>query len=81
MTTYVYEEIRWPSGVRKLKCRNCGRRFTRSRTFTQTINPFNKNAAGQPKTRQEIYAELKAEANAWQPDDLCTTCATEARHA
>jgi hypothetical protein len=79
MTTYVFDEIRWPSGRRTLKCRNCGRRFTRSRTFTQTVNPWNKNADGEIKTRHEIYAELKAEANAWQPDNLCTTCTTEAR--
>jgi hypothetical protein len=75
MPTYTFEEIRWSSGRRNLKCRTCGKRFTRSRTFTQTINPFNRNADGQVKTRSEIYTELRAEAEAWQPDDLCTGCA------
>lgn len=75
MTTYTFDEIRWPSGVRKLKCRTCGKRFTRSRTFTQTVNPYNKNADGQVKTRGEIYKELRDEAAAWQPDNLCTGCA------
>lgn len=82
MTTYIFEEVKWPSGTRRLKCRSCGKRFTRSRTFTQTINPFNKNGTtGKPKARTEILRELKAEAAAWQPDDSCTTCKAEARDA
>jgi hypothetical protein len=73
MTTYRFREVK-RSAQRRLKCRSCGKRFSRSRTFTQTINPFNKNADGDPKTYAEIWKELGIEAEVWQPADLCTNC-------
>lgn len=78
MTTYQFQEVKWPE-TRSLKCRECGKRFRRSMTFTQTINPFNKNAVGQLKTYAEILAELKVEGAAWSPADLCTVHAAGAR--
>lgn len=42
-----------------------GKRRQQSREFYQTLNPFNKNAQGNPKTRKEILAELIAERDAW----------------
>lgn len=53
---------------KKFLCRVCGRPGFRSRTFWQTINPLNKNAAGQPKTYDEIWQELQCAAIAWRPD-------------
>jgi hypothetical protein len=70
--TVTYEQVKWPV-TKKVTCAACGRgrKLTRSTTFTQTINPFNKvkegPRAGQVKTRTEILRELQAEANAWQP--------------
>lgn len=46
----------------------CGKRLTRSYTFEQTLNPFNKNDRGFPKTSAEIMTELKAEAEVWQQE-------------
>ena len=63
---------------RRLKCRACGKRFSRSRTFTQTLNPYNRRPDGAPKSAAEIYASLREQADAWQPDDLCTKCADAA---
>lgn len=42
-----------------------GKRRQKTRKFYQTINPFNKNAAGLPKSRVEIRAEILAERDAW----------------
>jgi hypothetical protein len=39
----------------------CGKRFQRSVRVEQTINPWNLNADGIPKTFAEIWAELGAE--------------------
>ena len=72
-TTYRFEEVRRQVSKR-LSCRACGKRFARSKTFTQTINPFNKNAAGQVKTFPEIWKELGETCDAWQPPDLCGKC-------
>jgi len=74
MTTYRYAEVAWPTSKR-LQCPDCGKKLRRQTTFSQTLNPFNRNAEGQPKTRQEILAELRAEAAEWeQTPEQCTPC-------
>lgn len=42
-----------------------GKRHQETKMFMQTLNPFNKNATGQVKTRQEIESELLAERETW----------------
>jgi hypothetical protein len=49
-------------------CPRCGKPTTRSMKFTHTVNPFNKNSEGFIKTREEVRADTKAEAEAWEPD-------------
>ena len=49
-------------------CPVCGRRVTKSQTFEQTVNPFNRNEDGSVKTREQVRADVHAEAEAWQPD-------------
>jgi len=51
-------------GTKSGKC-ICGKRITRSKTFEQTINPFNKNAKGEVKTYAEILTELQQERSVW----------------
>lgn len=65
-----FEEVKRPAR-KQLKCRVCGVRFRRMRTFTQTVNP------GNVKTPGEIWRELGERAEAWQPDDICTRCGEE----
>ena len=67
MPTYRFEEV--PRQFTKsVPCTVCGRKVRRQRTFSQTINPFNKNAAGQVKTFGEIYTELAEKGEAWQAE-------------
>ena len=42
-----------------------GRKRQETRTFMQTLNPFNKNIAGQVKSRAEIQDELLKERRDW----------------
>jgi hypothetical protein len=65
-----------PMTVRKsVKCSSCGKRLQRQRTFEQTLNPWNKNAAGEPKTVQEILQEHRANAGEWkQQPETCQQC-------
>ena len=42
-----------------------GKRRAKTQKFYQTINPFNKNAAGEMKTKDEILAEITAQRDAW----------------
>lgn len=76
MTTYRFEEIK-QQARKRVPCDECGKKVSRQRTFSQTLNPFNKNADGEPKSPQEIDEELAAEAQAWQAKqdgELCTPC-------
>lgn len=47
-------------------CTVCGKKCSLSKTFYQTINPFNKNSDGQVKTSREISDELDNEVKAWK---------------
>ena len=42
-----------------------GRKRQETKTFMQTVNPYNLNAAGLVKTRGEIEGELLAERKEW----------------
>lgn len=64
MTRIVFAEVSLKA-VFQWKDRPTGRTRQRTRKFSQTINPWNKNAAGQPKSREEIWAELKSERDLW----------------
>jgi predicted RNA-binding Zn-ribbon protein involved in translation (DUF1610 family) len=63
----TYTPVKW-SATKQFVCVVCGKVGRRSKTFRQTLNPYNKNAAGQPKTTAEIRAELQVEAQRWRPD-------------
>lgn len=64
------------------RCYICGKRTTRSKTFMQTVNPWNVVAGSdglpRPKTVPEIYQELNRHADAWCAEDLtCVACDRE----
>ena len=42
-----------------------GKPRQQTRTFMQTINPFNKNSDGSIKTREDIMREILAERKEW----------------
>lgn len=42
-----------------------GRKRQETRKFWQTLSSFNKNAAGMPKSRDEIMAEICKERDQW----------------
>lgn len=72
--TVHFEEVKYQAS-KSLPCPSCGKKVRRSRTFMQTISPFNKNADGQPKTREQIHVELHERAQEWQQEAvLCTPC-------
>lgn len=52
-------------------CAGCGKSAERTEKFFQTINPYNRNAAGIPKSSKEIMDELKQEAVVWRQKPVC----------
>lgn len=71
----TFEEIKYPTSKR-YRCTECGKRKGKATTFCQTLNPFNKNAAGEVKNRREILGELAAEAKVWRAVEVgtCNPC-------
>jgi hypothetical protein len=79
MTTYRFDEV-FRTAKRRVPCTGgCGKKLNRQQTFIQTINPFNKNAQGQPKTSGEIWQELGVECDEWRPVAACHGCRDEVR--
>ena len=52
-------------------CPVCGKRAVRKKTFWQSVNPWNQNGNGFPKTKDEIYDEIKKEALEWRKEPVC----------
>lgn len=75
MVVTRFREVKLTRKVRVACAGGCGKKLARQQTFWQTLNPFNTNVAGQPKTAFEIGAELKDKADAWQPVATCPACA------
>lgn len=58
----VFDEVRIKA---KRAWKENGKKRQETKFFSQTINPFNKNAQGLMKTRDEIMAELYTEKAEW----------------
>lgn len=52
-------------GKKRFRC-SCGKRVARQRRFWQTLNPYNLNEKGNPKTHGQIMAECRAALVKWQ---------------
>lgn len=79
MTIYKFHAVKHTTSKR-IPCAGCGKKLVRQQTFSQTVNPFNKNVEGYPKTTQEIYTELRADAAEWKQDTAdvwCKSCLAE----
>lgn len=59
MPTYRFQSVTLQAARKK-----DGKR--QQKTFSQTLNPFNKAADGTPKTREQILVELREEADRWK---------------
>lgn len=74
MTRYVFREIKL-TGTKSIRCEGCGKKLNRQKKFYQTLNPFNRNKEGVPKTEDEIRTELLADIAEWQKvPDYCRAC-------
>ena len=81
MTTYIYEQVT-QQVTKNLPCPSCGKKVRRSNTISNTVNPFNKNADGEIRTRAEVRACVVALAQKWQTEPvICTACKQAADHA
>jgi hypothetical protein len=56
-------------------CPVCNKRSRKTRTFENTVNPFNRNEIGAPKSYQEVEADVTSLAVNWVPDFTHAKCA------
>lgn len=84
MYTDAYGEVK-RQFARNNPCPDCGKKVRRQRTFSQTINPWNKTGEGADrhvKTRDEIWDELAASGAKWQAEpETCSKCEASAEAA
>lgn len=59
MATYTFQEVK----VKATRFSETGKR--QQKTFTATVNPWNKNADGSAKSEQQVRDDLRTEAAAW----------------
>jgi len=71
--TVQFEEIR-ERRSRTGECSVCGKRVTRTQTFTATLSPFNLGPTGKPATYTEALHKLIGQADKWVPDFRHETC-------
>lgn len=78
MTRYVFDKLQL-SFSKTVHCTDCGRRFARRTTFSQTLNPWNLNDRGEPASRSEILDKIRAKGAEWQKQpERCTACLRKA---
>lgn len=65
--TIKYPECK-ATARRKGACPGCGKTTTRSRTFINTVSPFNRHPDGRPRTAREVQQRVDALARDWAPD-------------
>lgn len=67
--TYYYDRIE-ARGFKGGRCAVCGKNAERSRTFGQTLNPFNRDDTGAPKTAEQINREVIRQVRAWEAEPV-----------
>lgn len=65
MTRYTYEEVS-SRGFKSGPCAGCGKPAERSKTFTNTVNPFNRNEDGSVRTRREVFDHVNELRREWE---------------
>jgi hypothetical protein len=60
-TRHTFEEVKLTVKA-TAPCGKCGKKCTRTKVFSQTLNPFNTNPDGSVKTRDQIMDELRPKA-------------------
>ena len=69
VTTYTYRQISvkgWKAG----RCVVCGKGAERSKTFTNTVNPWNRNEDGSVRTAAEVLANVRRLACEWEAEPV-----------
>lgn len=73
----VFEVVKRTQSV-KYNCRGCNKPRTQVAKVENTINPYNRNAQGVPKSREEVLAdvcaELKRRVHAIENGGVCSKC-------
>lgn len=55
-------------------CPVCGKRVVRSKRFEMTVNPYNRDESGTPKSWERVCEDVRGEAAAWVPDFTHAKC-------
>lgn len=71
---HVFEQIKH-TATKHGKCSVCGKRTKRSKTFWQTVNPWNRMHDGEVKSHEMIEQQLTERSEAWKQEPVtCAQC-------
>ena len=65
MTIYRFERVK-SSAFKSGKCAVCGKTAKRTRVFENTVNPYNRNEDGTPRTYAEVRKRVDKMAREWE---------------
>lgn len=75
MTAYTFPVVHYRA-TKNLPCPGCGKKVRRQWTVEHTVNPYNRNPDGQPKTHEEVFEAARAEGRQWEQEPVtCSRCA------
>lgn len=78
--TVVFDSVKLRETVNYI-CTGCGKKRSKIVSTEYTVNPFNKNADGVPKSRQEVADDVREEqarrVAEVQTGDKCNKCKDE----
>ena len=67
--TVNYEQVK-ETGTAIGRCSVCGKKVKRSKVFTHTVNPWNKNEDGGIKTYSEVARDVFKKAKDWEKSEI-----------
>ena len=80
MTRYTFPSIK-RRAEKVGACPVCGKRSQKAKTFENTVNPWNRNTDGSPRSFDEVTEHVKQLATDWIPDFTHANCMPERRNA
>lgn len=69
MSTYYFPPVSL-TGTKSGDCTVCGKKARRSRKFTNTVSPFNRNPDGTVRTTDEVRQHVRELVREWESEPV-----------
>lgn len=74
VSTIRFDEVK-ATRERTFECAGCGKRIKRQKTDWATINPWNVDENGNPKTYEQVRKDVSRKLDKWEAEPkYCSSC-------